>query len=508
MKFPRENNSFGRFAIAAAVVMAMGTGPAHAAKATPEAGPGQDIVETLLAAFFPSDGPTAPSKAPGFRVVPDWPQPLPNNWQVGQIAGIGVDANDNIWVLNRPRTLTSDEAGATDALDGVFVCNPGGVLVGESETCAADDAFPNPVPADAFGHPRPNGPISDCCIPAPAVLQFDPDGNLLRAWGGPAERDPAWNWPENTCETPTCQWPANEHGLHVDEDFNIYIGGNGFGDGTLASARNDRGWDGQILKFSADGTFLLQIGEAGATAADSNDTDGGLNGTPQLWRPADSEAFNGDLYIADGYGNHRVIVVDAETGQYERHWGAYGTRPVDDAAADSAGPFAEDRDAVLEGTGTPDYFRNPVHCVRVADDGTIYVCDRPNNRIQVFDQDAGTLVPCDNTAKSEGTCGFVTEKFLRADTLGPGSVWDLDTSSDAQQSCLHNVDGSNQHLDTLLRSSLEVLDTIGRNGRLAGEFHWVHNVAVDSRGNIYTAEVDTGKRAQKFRRIGRRGCRN
>lgn len=445
--------------------------------------------------------------APSFRVEPGWPKPLPNNWVLGQVAGIAVDVNDHIWVLNRPRSMTNDEAWATDALEDTFVCNAGGMLVAEGTECADGDDFPTAVPADAFGNPRPNGPEADCCVPAPAVLKFDQAGNLLDTWGGPVQRDPDWNWGEPNCRPEDgCQWPANEHGLHVDPNLNVYIGGNGNGNGSLGDGLNDRGADGQILKFSADGTFLLQVGEAGATMADSNDADGGVNGTPQLYLPADSEFYNGKLYIADGYGNHRVIVVDAATGQYIAHWGAYGQIPVDDAAANAQGPYAEDRDDVLDGVDTPAHFRNPVHCVRVTGDGKVYVCDRVNNRIQVFDQTAGTA-PCQNPNKLDGQCGFLEEKFIRADTLGPGSVWDLDTSADRDQSCLHNVDGTNQHLDTILRAKLAVLKTQQRNGRNAGDFHWVHNVAVDSRGNIYTAEVDTGKRAQKFKRVGPRGCR-
>jgi hypothetical protein len=146
-----------------------------------------------------------------------------------------------------------------------------------------------------------------------------------------------------------------------------------------------------------------------------------------------------------------------------------------------------------------------VHCARIAKDGLVYVCDRPNDRMQVFDK-AVVGLPCNNPGQTVGVCGFLGEKFIRAETLGPGSVWDLDTSSDTAQSCLHNADGSNQKVDTLRRATLEMLASFGTNGRSAGQFHWVHNLAVDSKGNIYTAEVDTGKRAQKFRRKGSRGC--
>lgn len=429
-------------------------------------------------------------KAPRFEVVPGWPKPLPNNWLIGQVGGIAVDQYDNIWILQRQRTLTSDEAGALDQYDddGNIILDPDG----------------NPV--NELGQARPAGAISECCFPAPAVMQFDPEGNLLQAWGGPA--DPGFVGPGGRCDPAAgCQWPAGEHGIYVDHNDYVYIGGNGTGNGNVggnpARWAGTHGADSMVLKFSNDGTFLLQIGDPGQSSPVSNDTNGAANGTPQVYRPADMEVDpeTNELYIADGYGNHRVLVVDAATGMYKRHWGAYGQNPVDDAAADAVGPYSDDRDAGV----VPLHFRNPVHCARITRDGLVYVCDRVNDRIQVFDKNVVGAV-CDNSGQQEGQCGFVAEKFVSPLTLGPGSVWDLDTSSDIWQSCLHNADGSNQRVDTLDRASLEVLASFGRGGRSAGQFHWVHNLAVDSKGNIYTAEVDTGKRAQKFRRKGSLGC--
>lgn len=460
---------------------------------------GAGIALALTLGFAPSE--SFAGKAPKFQVVPDWPKPLPNNWLIGQVGGIAVDQHDNIWIVQRPRTLTSDEAGATDAV---------------ADFCADDPTDPDPgpicpdsslpVPVDTYAHSRPAGPISDCCIPAPSIMQFDRDGNLLQAWGGPPGADPLWGWPAPNCLVENgCEWPAGEHGLYVDHNDNVYLAGNGFGNGSRAGGFSDRGFDGQVLKFAADGTFLLEIGKAGNTGPVSNDTDGGTNDTPQLWRAADMEVdpVTNELYIADGYGNHRVLVVDAATGMYKRHWGAYGQNPVDDTAADSGVPYSDDRDNEV----VPQNFRNPVHCVRITEDGLVYVCDRANDRLQVFDTGIAGEV-CDNPSRLEGQCGFLGEKFIRAQTLGPGSVWDLDTSADKKQSCLHNADGSNQQIDTLDRASLEIVASFGRGGRSAGQFHWVHNLAVDSRGNIYTAEVDTGKRAQKFKRTGSKGCKS
>lgn len=472
---------------------------------THHAWPSRAVAAAVLlvagALFAVGDALAAPGNAgsPNFRVDESWPGQLPNNWLIGQVGGIAVDRNDNIWILQRPRSLTGDEAGATDAYTQVCA---DGFEADMSGTCADGST---PTPSDAFGNARPFGPLADCCVPGPTVMQFDRDGNLLRAWGGPVHRDPAWGWPEANClPEDGCTWPAGEHGIYVDHMDNVWIAGNGGGNGRLSVGKADHGADGMVLKFAADGTFLMQIGGPGATAPDSNDMMSGANGTPQLYLPADMEVDpeTNRLYIADGYGNHRVVVVDADTGEYIAHFGAYGQNPVDDGAADSAGPYAVDRDADV----IPANFRNPVHCVRITDDGLLYVCDRVNNRIQVFDKEV-VGAPCVNPGQMEGVCGFVTEAFIDADTLGPGAVWDLDTSVDRQQTCLFNADGTNQRVGVLLRSSLDLIDSFGQNGRYAGEFHWVHNLAVDSRGALYTAEVDTGKRAQRFVRTGSPGCR-
>lgn len=381
------------------------------------------------------------SDRPGFSVDPFWPKPLPHQWQIGQVPGIAVDKDDNIWIVQRPRTLTSDERGASD-----FEPGTGAVLDGAA---------------------RPQGSISDCCLPAPSVMQFDPQGNLLRAWGGPV--DPG------KCVEPACQWPNTEHGIYVDHEMNVWLGGQA---------------GGAVLKFSADGEFLLQIGRRQPPVRNSNDTNGGVNGTPLLAQPADMEGDpeTGELYIADGYTNLRVVVVDARTGMYKRHWGAYGQNPVDDTG--NAGPYIKDQPPAP-------HFRNPVHAVRVTNDGLVYVADRANDRIQVFDKKKVGAV-CQNPTGAAGVCGFVGEFFVARDTLGPGSVWDVDVSHDPRQKFIYNADGSNNYVWTLLRETGAILGSFGRNGRNAGQFHWVHNLAADSKGNLYTAEVDTGKRVQKF----------
>jgi DNA-binding beta-propeller fold protein YncE len=324
--------------------------------------------------------------APRFAVDPSWPKPLPNRWLLGQVSGVAVDRHDHVWIVQRPKSLTEDERGA------------------------------------ALTPPR-----SLCCVPAPPVMEFDAEGNLLQAWGGPGHG---------------YDWPANEHGIFVDHHDHVWLAGNG-----------DK--DHHVLKFTRAGRFVLQIGKPGAGGGDAD--------TRNLGRPADVRVDPGanELYVADGYGNHRVIVFDAATGAYKRHWGANGRPP-----------------------GEPGVkaFGNPVHCVRIAADGLVYVCDRRNNRIQVFRRD--------------GT--FVRELAVAPDTRGNGAVWDLDFSADRGQTYLYAADGENNHVWLLQREGGKILSRLGRSGRYAGQFHWVHNLAVDSKGNLYTAEVETAKRVQKF----------
>ena len=333
------------------------------------------------------------------EVDPHWPM-LPDDWLIGEVAGIAVDMNDHIWLIHRPRTLNADEAGLAQ-----------------------------------------DPPLSQCCNPAPPVLKFDADGNLLDNWGD-----------AGGYQGEGYEWPASEHGIFVDHLGNVWIAGNGPDDH-------------QVLKFSGDGTFLMQIGQAGRTE--------GSNNTEFLGRPADMEVDpeTNELYIADGYLNKRVIVFNAETGEYLRHWGAYGHEPSDD-----------DTGGFVPGSEPIQQFRNPVHAVRIARDGMVYVADRVNNRIQVFQKD--------------GT--YVSEMIVEGNSLGNGSTWDLELSPDEGQVDLYNADGQNQRIHIINRAAMEIEAYFGRRGRYSGQFHWVHNLVVDSMGNFYTAEVNQGRRAQKF----------
>jgi DNA-binding beta-propeller fold protein YncE len=282
-----------------------------------------------------------------------------------------------------------------------------------------------------------NPPAAQCCAPAPPILEFDSAGNLVGHWGGPGEG---------------YEWPQSNHGITADYKGNVWIGGNG-------------AKDAQILKFTQDGKFLMQVGHSGQSKG-SNDID-------NFSKPAKLfvDKASNELYVADGYGNKRVIVFDADTGKYKRHWGAYGNKP-DDA---NLGPYKPDDPPAKQ-------FRTPVHCAELANDGLLYVCDRINDRIQVF--------------KKDGT--FVKEQFIEKKTLGDGSVFDIAFSKDPQQKYIYVADGSNQKVWIMLRDTLEILTSFGDGGRQPGQFYAVHSVATDSKGNLYTTETYRGQRVQKF----------
>jgi DNA-binding beta-propeller fold protein YncE len=290
---------------------------------------------------------------------------------------------------------------------------------------------------------------------APPVLEFDPEGNLVSSWGGPGAG---------------YEWPDLEHGVYVDDDV-VWLGGGGEKDA-------------QILKFTRDGKFLMQIGHKGKNTG-SNDTEN-LGGTANM---TIDRAAN-ELYVADGYVNHRVIVFDAATGAYKRHWGAYGKRP-DDSYFTQAGerlpsPFSgavqnENKPSNYDPDRPSPQFRI-VHAVRISHDGLVYVCDRTNDRVQVFRKDGS----------------FVKEAFVARKTLGSGSVWDIVFSTDAAQKYLIINDGTNQQIWVLLRDTLEVVSAFGRAGHQVGQFYGAHVMAADSKGNLFIGETYEGKRVQKF----------
>jgi hypothetical protein len=292
---------------------------------------------------------------------------------------------------------------------------------------------------------------------APPVLEFDEAGNLLSSWGGAGAG---------------YEWPQLEHGIYVDARNNVWLGGGG-----------DK--DAQILKFTRDGRFKMQIGHQGKNGG-SNDTQN-LGGAANMI--VDEPAR--ELYVADGYVNHRVIVFDADTGAYKRHWGAYGRKPDDGwftrAGEKLPGPFNgavqnENRPSQYDPKGPPPEQFRVVHAVRISHDGLVYVCDRTNDRLQVFSKD--------------GT--FLKEAFIAKETFGSGSVWDLAFSNDPRQTYLTVIDGTNQQVYIVRRETLEVMSAFGHAGHWAGEFYGAHNLAVDSNGNLFITETYEGKRVQKL----------
>jgi hypothetical protein len=334
-------------------------------------------------------------QAPMFEVDPFWPKPF--NGLLGMTIGVWVDEQDYVWIIHRSSaTLHNNEKGA-----------------------------------------ELNPPIAECCRGAPPVLAFDPEGNLVKSWGGPG---------------PGYEWPQSNHGIHIDYKGNVWIGGNGEKDA-------------HILKFTKDGKFLMQVGGLGKNAG-SNDLEN-FGRVAKIW----VDPMTNEAYIADGYLNKRVAVIDADTGKMKRYWGAYGNRP-DDTKLGNYDPKAP----------PAQQFRNPVHCVERSNDGLIYVCDRANDRVQVF--------------RPDGT--FVKEAFFARNTLGSGSAWDIAFSRDPDQRFIFLADGQNNRVRIIMRETLEEVTAFGDGGRQPGQFYGVHSIATDSKGNVYTTETWEGKRLQKF----------
>jgi DNA-binding beta-propeller fold protein YncE len=322
----------------------------------------------------------------------------------------------NKWILGQVSGI------ATDRFDRIWVVHRPRSLSPREQAAAA------------------NPPEAKCCVAAPPVLVFDGSGNFLFSWGGHAAG---------------YEWPESEHGIFVDANDFVWLAGNGKKDG-------------QLLKFTMDGKFALQIGRQGV----GNDS----NSTVRLGSPADVavDVAAKEVFAADGYANKRVVVFDSETGAYKRHWGAYGKPPSDEKTP----PYDPAKPPALQ-------FNNPVHCVRLGKDGLVYVCDRTNDRLQIFRKDGS----------------FVSEHVFEKNTRGTGSVYDLVFSPDRAQRYLYMADGMNGEVRIVDRASKNILGRFGQNGRQAGQFTALHNIAVDRQGNIYTAEVNTGQRIQKFRRL-------
>jgi hypothetical protein len=351
----------------------------------------------VAASFIAAAGPALAAEAtqskralPTFEVDPVWPK-VPAKWKLGDASSIAIDAQDNVWVLHRPRTLKPTDAALT----------------------------------------------------APPVVAFDAAGNYLKSWGG------AGNGYE---------WPEREHGIHIDRNSHVWIGGNNCpeaGNPGLKPVADDA-----LLKFTLDGKFLLQIGRSNQSKGDAD--------TVNVHRAADAWVYSraNEIFVADGYGNHRVIVFDSDTGAFKRMWGAFGRSPggVDNCTVTAPKSF-------VDGDGPPDY--NVVHSIRVADDGMAYVADRENRRLQMFTPDG---------------------KFIKQlAKLDIAFARNIAFSPDAAQQFLYV--GGGKGIFIVDRKTLEIAGLIQVPGQLGPG----HHIATDSKGNIYIAQTSAGLQKLVFK---------
>jgi hypothetical protein len=370
---------------------------------------------------------------PVYKVDPFWPKPLPNKWIIQGVPTMVTDKDDHVWVLNRPRDIMPDESGAATT-----------------------------------------PPRTDCCIAAPAVLEFDTAGNLLKSWGGPGYTP---GWPALGVARPGA---GAEHNIIVDRQGNVWISGSSRGD--------------SIQKFSADGKLLWDFEHRGPRPTpgqpapplkqNNQQTDIFPNGI--FFFDLDEDAH--EMYIVD---TKRVLVYDMDSGAFKRGWGGHGI-PLSEIDNDPTPPY--------DTSGPPPdqkQFAPALHCVHFSVDNLVYICERGSDRVQVFTKQGK----------------FVTSFFVHPSTPsrgpecgGPGStmfgmcgtIYNLTFSHDADQKYVLIADGTNDKIWIHDRKEGNVVGSIGDNGRMAGQFHWIDAIAMDSKGNIYTGEVDTGKRVQKF----------
>lgn len=332
---------------------------------------------------------------PTFQVDPSWPREMPNKWIMGAVTAVFVDSQDHVWVTHLVETLTPEETSVVQ-----------------------------------------DPPIGTCCVPAPTVIEFDAQGDVVQAWGDP--------------DDDISVFPRNPHGIFVDHNDFVWIG----------TYRHHR-----VMKFTRDGQLVTTIGEYDENGGSSDTTL--LGGPAGIWvNPETNEVF-----IADGYRNRRVVVFNGETGEYLRHWGAYGEMPDDEydyGDRDPDGP-------------PPRQFSN-VHGLTGSADGMIYAADRRGNRIQSFRQNGE----------------FVAERIIAPLTRSSGSAFVIALSPDGDQQWLYLADGTNHKVWVLRRENLEVVGEFGRGGRQVGQFLRPHGMGIDSQGNLYVGEASTGRRVQKF----------
>jgi len=360
---------------------------------------------------------------PRYRVDPFWPKPLPNKWSMQQIVDIYVDRDDHVWAINRRVDARPDELTAATT-----------------------------------------PPRGECCVLGPEVLEFDPDGNVVNAWGGP-DYHPGW--------------PGRLQTIAVDREKNVYLSGTTPGD--------------SIIKFSREGKFLKDFGHRGPKVpADQVKQDNQQTATfPPGIGSFELDEDAREIFISDGFLNKRIVVYDMDTGAFKRGWGGHGI------------PLSE-----IDNNPTPNYdisgpppdqmqFAPALHCIHFSRDGLVYVCERGSDRVQVFTKQGK----------------FVRQWFVHSSTeaRGPncggpwsttappcGTVYHLAVSSDPQQRYVLVADGTNNMVWIYNRNDGTLAGSFGGNGRYAGQLHWIDAIATDSKGNIYTGEVEDGKRIQKF----------
>ena len=371
----------------------------------------QALVPLVLTVLAPDGTPI-----PKFKVDAAWPN-MPEDTIIGQVPGLAVDKNDTIWLAHRPHSLSFADIGL-----------------------ASDP------------------PSAKCCKPGPSIMKFSVDGTYLGGWGGP-DHAPDINGVN--------QWPRNLHGLFIDDDMTVWLGGNGDGDH-------------MVLNFTEDGKYIRQIGTHGKTSGNSS--------TAELGNPADIWRGLGNVIIADGYINKRIIGFNDGDLTFNDAIGAYAADPT---GGTRQGVFDQSQaSSNTDGGANPKSksFGDIVHCVVGTDDGYVYVCDRRNNRAQLFKRN------------DEGKLDFVEDIVIAPETGGTRTVSDITFSPDGK--FVYMADMMNSVIWILDRKTHEPLAHIGRVGRYPGQFTWLHSVVADSKGNLYTSEVGTGRRVQKLVYLG------
>jgi hypothetical protein len=298
--------------------------------------------------------------------------------------------------------------------------------------------------------------IALCCEPAPHVIRFTPQGTVDKAWGGESH-------------APTVdgvnQWPINVHGLYVDQNDTVWLAGNGKDDHV-------------VLNLDFEGKLLNLLGKRGDTRGNMDQTTFG--------NPADifHDTTHDEVVISDGYINARVASFSTKEKRAKHIVGAYGKPPT---GPTREGAFDQSQAAQPQSQGVDinnPLFGNIIHCINQDSEGFIYACDRRNNRVQIFKRE------------TSGEISFVKNLPVAAETGGVGSATDVALSPD--ETYLYVADMMNGRIWIYRRETLALLGSIGRNGRYPGQFTWLHSIDTDSHGNLYTTEVNTGRRVQKL----------